>query len=120
LNLKPEIRITFRTVSGNEIKIQNGFNPKQNYAELTVSDNGIGFDNQYSGKIFHVFQRLHGKSEYSGTGIGLSIVERIVKNHNGFIEAKGEKGDGAVFVGSGALYNLSRLYNSEHVLVRGR
>ena len=54
-------------------------------------------ENQYRAKIFHVFQRLQARSEYSGTGIGLSIVERIVKNHNGFITAESEKGKGAVF-----------------------
>ena len=67
------------------------------FAEIKFSDNGIGFDNQYSKKIFEIFQRLHPQSKYSGTGIGLSIVEKIVQHHNGFVKAEGEKDKGAVF-----------------------
>jgi len=67
------------------------------YCHLSVSDNGIGFEQQFSEKIFEVFQRLHGKSSYNGTGIGLSIVKRIVENHNGVITAKGELNKGATF-----------------------
>lgn len=62
-----------------------------------VSDNGIGFDPQYKERIFGVFQRLHGKAEYNGTGIGLAIVKKIVENHEGFIIATGESGKGARF-----------------------
>lgn len=67
------------------------------YCYIRVSDNGIGFEQQYSEKIFEVFQRLHTKSEYDGTGIGLSIVKRIVENHNGVITTKGELNKGATF-----------------------
>jgi PAS domain S-box-containing protein len=67
------------------------------YCHISISDNGIGFDQQYSAKIFEVFQRLHGKLEYAGTGIGLAIVKKIVDNHNGFISARGELDKGAVF-----------------------
>ena len=68
-----------------------------NYCHITISDNGIGFEQQYSAKIFEVFQRLHGKIEYTGTGIGLAIVKKIVENHNGVITATGEKSKGATF-----------------------
>lgn len=67
------------------------------YCKITVQDNGIGFEQEFSNKIFEVFQRLHGRDKYSGTGIGLAICKRIVENHHGFIEAEGMKGEGAVF-----------------------
>ena len=67
------------------------------YCHISISDNGIGFDQQYNTKIFEVFQRLHGKEKYNGTGIGLAIVKKIVENHNGYITAKGEKDKGATF-----------------------
>ncbi len=93
---QPEIKISSRIISGNEIKGENGFDAKTQYAELIFSDNGIGFDNKYNKKIFEVFQRLHNRSNYSGTGIGLSIVDKIVKQHYGFIKAEGNE-KGAVF-----------------------
>jgi light-regulated signal transduction histidine kinase (bacteriophytochrome) len=64
---------------------------------MSVSDNGIGFEQQYSEKIFEVFQRLHGNDEYTWTGIGLALVKKIVENHNGFISAVSEKNQGATF-----------------------
>jgi PAS domain S-box-containing protein len=64
---------------------------------LTISDNGIGFDPAYSEKIFEIFQRLHGQSEYTGTGIGLAICKKIIENHQGMITAQGEAGKGASF-----------------------
>ncbi|WP_298224045.1 PAS domain-containing sensor histidine kinase [Flavobacterium sp.] len=67
------------------------------YCHISVSDNGIGFEQQYSERIFEVFQRLHGRSQYTGTGIGLAIVKRIVDNHHGVITASGEKNLGATF-----------------------
>lgn len=71
--------------------------PEKNYCHIKIEDNGIGFEQQYSSKIFEVFQRLHGKLEYTGTGIGLAIVKKIVDNHNGIITAKGELNKGATF-----------------------
>lgn len=64
---------------------------------ITVADNGIGFEPQYSEKIFKVFQRLHDDTEFQGTGIGLAIVKKIVENHNGIIMAEGESNKGAKF-----------------------
>ena len=69
----------------------------QKYISVTVDDNGIGFDQVYSEKIFQVFNRLHGKAEYKGSGIGLSICKRIAENHQGFIYAVGRKDEGATF-----------------------
>jgi PAS domain S-box-containing protein len=67
------------------------------YNRIDVADNGIGFDEKYAHRIFQVFQRLHGKSEFSGTGIGLAICEKVAMNHGGAITAKSEAGQGAVF-----------------------
>ena len=69
----------------------------KSYCHITFSDNGIGFDKEYNSKIFEVFQRLHGKEEFSGTGIGLAIVKKIVENHNGIITARGIVNKGASF-----------------------
>lgn len=70
---------------------------EKKYCRVTVSDNGIGFDPKYKEKIFEVFQRLHGRNEYTGTGIGLAIVKKIVENHHGLVEATGNPEDGARF-----------------------
>lgn len=64
---------------------------------IEIRDNGIGFEQQYAERIFKLFQRLHGRSEYPGTGIGLAIVYKVAENHNGFITAESEPGQGAVF-----------------------
>lgn len=70
---------------------------KGKYLRIFIRDNGIGFDNAFSGKIFTLFQRLHGKGKYEGTGIGLAIVKKIVDKHNGLINAEGSEDEGATF-----------------------
>lgn len=67
------------------------------YHRIDISDNGIGFDQKYAQRIFQVFQRLHGKNQYAGTGIGLAICEKVVTNHSGFIMATSQPGAGATF-----------------------
>lgn len=68
------------------------------YVEITVADNGIGFDPKYADRIFKMFQRLHGHSEYEGTGIGLAICQKIVERHKGTIVGHGLVNGGATFV----------------------
>jgi light-regulated signal transduction histidine kinase (bacteriophytochrome) len=70
---------------------------KKRYVRLTFKDNGIGFNQEYADKIFVIFQRLHTKAEFAGTGIGLAIVKKIVDIHNGKILAYGQPGEGAKF-----------------------
>ncbi len=67
------------------------------YVEITVSDNGIGFQKEYADKIFEMFQRLHERSAYTGTGIGLALCRKIVENHKGVISAQSTPGHGSVF-----------------------
>lgn len=95
--IEPEIKISARTVLPEEIVNQPMLDPKQQYFELQFIDNGIGFEQQYSEQIFQLFQRLHGKDEYSGTGIGLSIVKKIVQLHGGSVTADSVPGKGARF-----------------------
>jgi light-regulated signal transduction histidine kinase (bacteriophytochrome) len=68
------------------------------FCEITVVDNGIGFEEKYLEKIFVVFQRLHGRNEYDGTGVGLAVCRRITDRHHGNITAKSQLGQGATFI----------------------
>jgi len=67
------------------------------YCHISISDNGIGFKKEYAERIFEVFQKLHSKDEYAGTGIGLAIVKKVVENHNGVITATSELNKGTTF-----------------------
>ena len=92
----PSIRITSNLLSDRE-KHERGLHNNKQYFKIQVTDSGIGFEQEYSVKIFQIFQRLHGKSEYPGTGIGLAIVKKIVDSHNGIIYAESAPGQGASF-----------------------
>ena len=94
----PIIHIEFKVRKENEISDLTSLIPiSDQYAEISVRDNGIGFDQQYESVIFSMFQRLHGRHEYAGTGIGLAICQKIMENHHGFIRAEGKEGKGATF-----------------------
>jgi two-component system CheB/CheR fusion protein len=92
----PHIKIETRTIKGSKLE-DKGLSPEKNYSQIAVSDNGIGFEKEFSEKIFEVFQKLHSKEEYAGTGIGLAIVKKIVENHNGIITAQGRLNKGTTF-----------------------
>ncbi len=92
----PYINIKAKSMKGSDFKLEN-LQPDVEYCRLTVSDNGIGFEKEYREKVFEVFERLHSKDEYEGTGIGLAIVKKIVENHDGFITVKSELNRGTVF-----------------------
>ena len=64
---------------------------------ITITDNGIGFENQFREQIFTIFQRLHSRNEYEGTGIGLATCRKIVERHGGTITADGRPGEGSRF-----------------------
>lgn len=86
----PEIRIT-------RIPVPEGFEPDA-FVSISIKDNGIGFQQEYQEKIFDIFQRLHTRQQFKGTGIGLSICKKIVERHHGIISATAVLGEGAEFI----------------------
>ena len=95
-DLPPVIRISASSIDGIDLKF-SGARSDLKYWKISIEDNGIGFEQQYDNKIFELFQRLHPKSDYFGTGIGLAICKKIMNNHHGFITAVGKPGEGAIF-----------------------
>lgn len=94
---KPVIKVSGKIVSGADFP-KLDLSEDKLYSRIEVSDNGIGFDQKYESKIFEIFQRLHTDEEYQGTGIGLSIVKRIVTTHKGHIQVESNVGEGAKFI----------------------
>lgn len=93
----PEITITCEKISAAEVEDFDIAESASGYHKINIADNGIGFEEKYLDRIFNIFQRLHGRSEYKGTGIGLAICRKIVENHGGFISATSKPGHGSTF-----------------------
>jgi PAS domain S-box-containing protein len=91
------IAITVKQLTQDHVQEYPALRKENKYFEITVTDNGIGFSQQYAEQIFTIFQRLNDKSKYGGYGIGLALCKRIVQNHNGLIYAFGEQNVGASF-----------------------
>lgn len=89
----PQIRISMACFTDNSVDTDSG-----DRIQLRVQDNGIGFEEKYLDRIFGIFQRLHSRNEYPGTGIGLAICRKIVERHNGTITATSEPGSGSTFI----------------------
>lgn len=97
-DINPFIKVECEKVKAKDYEIITKTNGEKKYFKITFTDNGLGFEQNQSENIFILFNRLHHKTEYSGTGIGLAICKKIVENHGGFIMAKGIPGEGAKFV----------------------
>jgi signal transduction histidine kinase len=93
---RPEVIISGKTVDNAESL--PGSMPGEEICQIVVRDNGIGFDERYLDRIFQVFQRLHSRSDYEGTGIGLAVCRKIAERHGGTISAKSAEGEGATFI----------------------
>ena len=94
----PEIEISGTKVSGRDTELpltQEQLNSE--YFLVTVRDKGIGFEQKDAERIFNIFTRLHGNNEYKGSGVGLSIVKKVMENHYGFVLAESKPGEGSIF-----------------------
>ncbi|MBD2702475.1 PAS domain-containing protein [Spirosoma sp. BT702] len=97
-NQPPKVEVSSEQVAKSALPV--GFKPKSTstmFHQISICDEGIGFDEQHVERIFQIFQRLHGKHQYSGTGIGLAICQQVVNNHGGYITATSKLGEGSVF-----------------------
>jgi signal transduction histidine kinase len=92
----PHVRVTAKLIEAKPPT--NGSPDACPWCELTVEDNGVGFDPAYVARVFELFQRLHGRDEYEGTGMGLAICKKIVERHGGAIAADSTPGQGSRFV----------------------
>jgi signal transduction histidine kinase len=93
----PMVRVTGQCL-GSQAECSTGSAPITEFCHITVADNGIGFDEKYLDRIFQVFQRLHGRNTYEGTGVGLAVCRKIAERHGGSITARSTPGQGATFI----------------------
>ncbi len=94
-NVPPIVRVSCEIIDSHDA---GGRTLVGEICRLSVADNGIGFDEKYLDRVFTIFQRLHGRGEYEGTGIGLAVCRRIVERHGGTITARSKPGQGATFI----------------------
>lgn len=95
-DVAPRITITSELIA--QPDFEAAADGRGDYCRISIADNGIGFDEQYTAKIFTIFQRLHSREKYEGTGIGLAITKKIIEKHNGWITARSTAGGGSTFV----------------------
>ncbi|MEZ0610504.1 ATP-binding protein [Fibrella sp. WM1] len=93
----PQVRITASLLGADQLPQPVLPSASSQWVSLCIADQGIGFDEAYQERIFELFHRLHGRSRYTGTGIGLAVVKKVVENHHGLITATGRPGEGATF-----------------------
>ena len=96
--IAPEIVVTHESIRGELVPEADETKHYINFHKITFSDNGLGFDHEFTERIFGMFQRLHNDdTTFSGRGMGLAIAKRVMINHNGSIVAEGKAGEGAQF-----------------------
>ncbi len=95
-DVTPEIAISSRLIDAKSLRFKTN-SAIENYLEISVTDNGIGFEAEYADRIFGLFKRLHSREKYAGTGIGLATCKKIIHNHGGFITAESIPGKGSTF-----------------------
>ena len=94
--IAPQIEITYKKLKGSETPLKlSSPEREQPFHAISITDHGIGFDPEDAERIFNVFTRLHGNAEYGGNGVGLSIVQRVMQNHQGYVTAESKPGEGA-------------------------
>lgn len=96
-DIESTIHVSARKLEGDDVKVFPKLKPGKVYHQISVTDNGIGFRQQYAEKIFTIFHQLNNKSVYGGYGIGLSLCRRVIDNHKGIIFANGEENNGSTF-----------------------
>lgn len=94
--IDPKITIAYEVLP-ELYKKENNLNIGSTFIKITISDNGIGFSQEYAEQIFNIFQRLHGNDKFAGTGIGLAMCRKILQNHKGLISAESQEGVGTIF-----------------------